>query len=63
MTIPLPADAAGRIASGLGPHAQLAEPATVDCLRPGLGRSLELDQLVVRLYRRSPSRWFSTPTR
>jgi NAD(P)H-hydrate epimerase len=51
MTVPLPADAAGRIASGaLDRIAELAESATVVACGPGLGRSLDLDELVVRLY-------------
>jgi len=53
MTAPLPADAAGRIASGAFDRiVELAESATVIACGPGLGRSLELDQLVLRLYRK-----------
>ena len=52
MTVPLPADDAGRIA----PEAferllELIEPATVVACGPGLGRSPGLDRLVARLYR------------
>ena len=51
MTVPLPADDAGRIApAAFDRIAELAEPATVVACGPGLGRSLDLDQLVVRLY-------------
>ena len=51
MTIPLPADAAGRIAVGAFDRiAQAAQPATAIACGPGLGRSFELDQIVVRLY-------------
>ncbi len=51
MTIPLPADAAGRLAAGaFGRIAELAEQATVVACGPGLGRSFDLDQLVARLY-------------
>ena len=51
MTIPLPADAAGRLTAGAFDRiAELAEQATVVACGPGLGRSLDLDQLVVRLY-------------
>jgi ADP-dependent NAD(P)H-hydrate dehydratase len=52
MTAPLPSDAAGRIASGAFDRiVELAETATVVACGPGLGRSLELDRLVLRLYR------------
>ena len=52
MTTPLPSDSAGRIGPGAFERiAELAETATVVACGPGLGRSLELDQLVVRLYR------------
>jgi len=52
MTAPLPSDAAGQIASGAFDRiVELAESATVVACGPGLGRSLELDHLVVRLYR------------
>lgn len=51
MTIPLPADAAGRLTAGAFDRiAELAEQATVVACGPGLGRSLDLDQLVARLY-------------
>jgi ADP-dependent NAD(P)H-hydrate dehydratase len=51
MTVPLPADKAGHIASAAFDRiAELAEKATVVACGPGLGRSLELDRLVVRLY-------------
>jgi NAD(P)H-hydrate epimerase len=51
MTIPLPADAAGRIAAGaLDRILEAAQPATAIACGPGLGRSFELDQIVVRLY-------------
>ena len=52
MTTPLPADAAGRIASGAFERiVELAESATVVACGPGLGRSFDLDQMVLRLYR------------
>ncbi|MGB7736189.1 MAG: NAD(P)H-hydrate dehydratase, partial [Thermoguttaceae bacterium] len=52
MTAPLPCDAAGRIAAAAYDRiVELAEKATVVACGPGLGRSLELDQLVLRLYR------------
>ncbi len=52
MTAPLPCDAAGRIAGAAYDRiAELAEKATAIACGPGLGRSLELDQLVMRLYR------------
>jgi len=52
MTAPLPSDAAGRIASGAFDRiVELTETATVVACGPGLSRSLELDQLVMRLYR------------
>ncbi len=51
MTVPLPADLTGHIAAGASQRIiELAEPATVIACGPGLGRSLALDQLVVRLY-------------
>lgn len=51
MTTPLPCDKNGRIAAAAFEQiAELAEKATVVACGPGLGRSLELDQLVVRLY-------------
>jgi len=52
MTTPLPSDAAGQIGAGAFDRiVELAESATVVACGPGLGRSLELDQLVARLYR------------
>lgn len=52
MTTPLPCDDEGRIGPGAFERiAELAEKATVIACGPGLGRSLALDQLVVRLYR------------
>jgi NAD(P)H-hydrate epimerase len=51
MTAALPADAAGRISSAaFDKIAELADAATVVACGPGLGRSVELDQLVGRLY-------------
>ncbi|MCE5267604.1 MAG: NAD(P)H-hydrate dehydratase [Planctomycetaceae bacterium] len=51
MTIPLPADDDGRIASAaFDMVAEHAERATALACGPGLGRSLGLDSLVVRLY-------------
>ncbi len=53
MTVPLPADAAGRIS--IKAYEQIIEheiSATVLAVGPGLGRSTELDQLVARLYRK-----------
>jgi NAD(P)H-hydrate epimerase len=51
VTVALPADAAGRITSGAFDRiAELAETATVVACGPGLGRSFDLDQIVVRLY-------------
>jgi ADP-dependent NAD(P)H-hydrate dehydratase len=51
MTVPLPADAAGHITSAAFDHiAVLAESATAIACGPGLGRSFDLEQLVVRLY-------------
>jgi NAD(P)H-hydrate epimerase len=51
MTVPLPADAEGRIASAAFDRiVQAAEKATVLACGPGLGRSFDLDQLVLRLY-------------
>jgi len=51
MTVPLPADDAGRIAGeAYDAIVELAEAATVVGLGPGLGRSAELDRLVGRLY-------------
>ncbi len=51
MSVPLPADDAGRIASAAFERiVELAGPATVVACGPGLGRSLGLDALVVRLY-------------
>jgi len=52
MTVPLPEDDAGRIAAGAFDRiAELIEPASALACGPGLGRSTDLDQLVVRLYR------------
>jgi NAD(P)H-hydrate epimerase len=52
MTAPLPSDSAGRIAGAAYDRiVELAEKATVIACGPGLGRSLDLDQLVLRLYR------------
>jgi ADP-dependent NAD(P)H-hydrate dehydratase len=51
MTTPLPEDAAGRIAAtAYDQIIELASAATVVACGPGLGRSDELDRLVVRLY-------------
>lgn len=51
MTVPLPCDKTGHIASAAFDRiAELAEKATVIACGPGLGRSLELDHLIVRLY-------------
>ena len=51
MTVPLPSDADGHIGPGAFDRiAELAEKATVIACGPGLGRSLHLDQLVLRLY-------------
>lgn len=53
MTVPLPADALGRIAAtAYDEIIELSASATVVALGPGLGRSSELDELVPRLYRR-----------
>jgi NAD(P)H-hydrate epimerase len=52
MTAPLPADGNGRIASAAWDRiVELAGPATAIACGPGLGRSADLDRLVVRLYR------------
>ena len=52
MTAPLPCDSAGRIAGAAYDRiVEVAETATVIACGPGLGRSLDLDQLVLRLYR------------
>ncbi len=52
MTIPLPADAEGRIAgSARSLIAEAAAEATAVACGPGLGRSSELVELVTRLYR------------
>ena len=52
MTVPLPADDAGRIApEAFERLVELIEPATVVACGPGLGRSPGLDRLVARLYR------------
>ena len=51
MTVPLVADATGRIGPGAFERvAELAEKATVIACGPGIGRSFDLDQLVSRLY-------------
>jgi ADP-dependent NAD(P)H-hydrate dehydratase len=51
MTIPLPADAVGRIAAAAFDRIiEAAQPATAIACGPGLGRSFELDEIVVRLY-------------
>jgi ADP-dependent NAD(P)H-hydrate dehydratase len=51
MTVPLPSDDEGHIGLvAFDRIAELAEKATVVACGPGLGRSLALDQLVVRLY-------------
>lgn len=51
MTVPLPTDKAGHIASAAFDRiAELAETATVVACGPGLGRSLELDHIIARLY-------------
>lgn len=52
MTVPLPADAAGRIAgAAFDPIVEVAAKSTAIGLGPGLGRSSDLDRLVTRLYR------------
>jgi NAD(P)H-hydrate epimerase len=52
MTLPLPADPAGRIAAAAGEALRAAAAAaTVVAVGPGLGRSAELDRLVPELYR------------
>ena len=52
MTAPLPCDSVGRIAGAAYDRIiELADKATVVACGPGLSRSLELDQLVMRLYR------------
>ncbi len=51
MTVPLVADAAGRIAAGAKPVlAELLDVATAVAIGPGLGRSADLDALVAWLY-------------
>ena len=51
-TIPLPSDKDGRIAAAAYERIlELAEAATVVACGPGLGRSHDLEELVVRLYR------------
>lgn len=53
MTAPLPNDAEGRIAlAALERIVELAASATVVACGPGLGRSPDLDRLVVELYRK-----------
>jgi NAD(P)H-hydrate epimerase len=55
MTLPLPADPAGRISrEAFEPIRQWTDWATVVALGPGLGRSQRLDELVGRLYRELP---------
>jgi NAD(P)H-hydrate epimerase len=55
MTAPLAEDAAGRIAAAAaGAIFELAKTATHVAVGPGLGRSADLDTLVVRLYRELP---------
>ena len=52
MTIPLPSDKDGRIAAAAYERiCELVEGAAVVACGPGLGRSQELEELVVRLYR------------
>jgi ADP-dependent NAD(P)H-hydrate dehydratase len=52
MTAPLPSDATGKIAlKAVEQIIELGKAASVLALGPGLGRSNELNQLVVRLYR------------
>ena len=52
MTVPLPSDKDGRIAAAAYERiCELAEAATVVACGPGLGRSHDLEELVVRLYR------------
>jgi ADP-dependent NAD(P)H-hydrate dehydratase len=51
MTVPLPSDADGHIGHGAFDRiVELAEKATAIACGPGLGRSLVLDQIVLRLY-------------
>jgi NAD(P)H-hydrate epimerase len=51
MTVALPSDSGGRLAAtAFDAIAPLVDAATVIACGPGLGRSLELDQLVGRLY-------------
>lgn len=55
MTLPLPADRAGRIApEAIDTIGEWVDRATVVALGPGLGRSEGLDELVGRLYRELP---------
>lgn len=54
MTIPLPADEAGRIGDAYDAIAVAAERASCVAIGPGLGRSPTLDTLVARLYAELP---------
>jgi NAD(P)H-hydrate epimerase len=55
MTAPLPEDTAGRLSLAAADHIlALARKATHVVIGPGLGRSPELNQLVVRLYKELP---------
>jgi len=55
MTLPLPADDAGRLAAAaFEPLMAAAEPATAVACGPGLGRSSAVEQLVIRLYQELP---------
>lgn len=55
MTVPLPDDDQGRLAVRAYERiVELAGPATVVACGPGLGRSIELDRLVGRMYRKLP---------
>ncbi len=55
MTLPLPADSAGRLAAEYERDvAPLLDWATAVAIGPGLGRSAQLDRLVAELYRHAP---------
>ena len=55
MTIPLPADATGHIAAGaFRSIVQQANTASAIACGPGLGRSVDLDSMVVELYQKLP---------
>jgi NAD(P)H-hydrate epimerase len=55
MTVPLPEDASGRISAGAADAIfEAAKTASHLAVGPGLGRSAELDALVVRLYHELP---------